>query len=291
MTGKQGALLLDSQLTNPALRTIDALERSARRHAIASDGGDLVVREWGAGPAVALLHGGFGSWLHWVRNIEALASVRRVLAVDLPGLGDSVSVPKPVTPERIGAVVADGLDRCLGAGQSVDLVGFSFGGLIAGQVAARLGARAGTLTLVGASGLGLQRQRYELVRRTPQMDDAALREAQAHNVRTLMLHDPACIDELALAVQAHNDDHARLASRRMSLGDSLRQILPCVQARLNGIWGEHDITAVPWIDERRALLESLHPELEFRVLPSAGHWVQYEASEAFNELLPQLLAR
>ena len=254
-------------------------------------GGELVVREWGEGPAVVLLHGGFGSWLHWVRNIAALASARRVLAVDLPGLGDSAAIPDPVTPEAIGTVVTDGLGQCLDGAPAVDLVGFSFGGLIAGQVAARLGARVRTLTLVGASGLGLRRQRYELMPRTPRMDDAALRAAQAHNVRTLMLHDPASLDELALAVQAHNDERARLKSRRMSLGDSLRQILPCVQARLNGVWGEQDITAVPWIEERRALLESLHPELDFRILRGAGHWVQYEASEAFNRLLPQLLAR
>jgi pimeloyl-ACP methyl ester carboxylesterase len=273
-----------------AVRIIDALARRARRHDVACGEGVLVLREWGDGPALVLLHGGFGSWLHWVRNIDALAASRRVIAVDLPGLGDSTCMPEPVTPEAIGARVAGAIDHCLAAEPGVDLVGFSFGGLVAGQVAACLGARARSLILVGASGLGLPRQRYELVRRTPQMDARALRAAQAQNVRTLMLHDPDSLDELALAVQAHNDARARLKSRRMSLGDSLRHVLPRVHARLSGIWGEYDITAVPWIDERRALLESLHPELEFRVLPDAGHWVQYEASDAFNRLLPRLLA-
>lgn len=274
-----------------AASTIDALERRARRHEIAQHGGVLVVREWGDGPAVALLHGGFGSWLHWVRNIEALAAARRVLAVDLPGLGDSSAMPDPVTPQALGAAVTAALEHCVDAREPVDLVGFSFGGLVAGQVAACLGPRARSLTLVGASGLGLPRQRYELVRRTPCMDAEALRAAQAQNVRTLMLHDPARLDELALAVQAHNDERARLKSRRMSLGDSLREVLPRVRARLNGIWGVHDITAVPWIAERKALLEALHPELEFNVLPDAGHWVQYEASESFNPLMLQLLMR
>ena len=37
-----------------------------------------------------LLHGGSGSWNHWVRNIDALlASGRQVIAPDLPGFGDS----------------------------------------------------------------------------------------------------------------------------------------------------------------------------------------------------------
>ena len=39
-----------------------------------------------------LLHGGSGSWTHWLRNIDALvASGRRVLVPDLPGFGDSAA--------------------------------------------------------------------------------------------------------------------------------------------------------------------------------------------------------
>lgn len=270
---------------------IQDLERCARRHDTPCGDGTLVWREWGAGPVVVLLHGGFGSWLHWVRNIEALAVGHRVLAVDLPGLGDSALAPEPVTPAVLGRVVRDGLVALLAKKEHCDLVGFSFGGMVSGQVAACLGDRVRSLTLVGASGLGLRRKRYELIRRTPDMDAAALRAAQAHNVRTLLIHDPAAVDALALAVQAHNDARARQKSRRMSLGDSLREVLPRVTARVCGIWGEHDVTAVPWLEERRALLLALHPETDFRVIPGAGHWVQYEASEAFNRTLMELLAR
>ncbi|MGT2492391.1 alpha/beta fold hydrolase [Cupriavidus basilensis] len=34
----------------------------------------VVWRRFGEGRPVILLHGGHGSWLHWVRNIEALAA-------------------------------------------------------------------------------------------------------------------------------------------------------------------------------------------------------------------------
>jgi len=41
-----------------------------------------------------LLHGGGGSWTHWVSNILPLVeSGRRVLAVDLPGMGQSDMPP------------------------------------------------------------------------------------------------------------------------------------------------------------------------------------------------------
>ena len=37
-----------------------------------------------------MLHGGAGSWTHWIRNIEAVAAAGRMACVpDLPGFGDS----------------------------------------------------------------------------------------------------------------------------------------------------------------------------------------------------------
>jgi pimeloyl-ACP methyl ester carboxylesterase len=273
------------------LELIDDLEGAARRHATPCHDGDLIWREWGAGPTVVLHHGGFGSWLHWIRNIAHLAASHRVLAVDTPGLGDSAQVPEPVTPETIARPIAEGLETLLAADEACDLVGFSFGGLVAGQVAVQLGARVRSLTLVGSSGLGLPRGRIDLVRRTPDMSAQELREAQKHNIRALMLHHPESVDELAMAIQAHNDLRARVKSRRLSLGESLREALPALQGQLNGIWGEHDVTGLPGLVAHRELLSSITPDMAFRVIPDAGHWVQYEAAQAFNETLESLLDR
>ena len=55
----------------------------------------MVWRTWGDGPALVLLHGGSGSWTHWVRNIAHFERDYRVIAGDLPGLGDS---PDPRAP-------------------------------------------------------------------------------------------------------------------------------------------------------------------------------------------------
>ncbi|TAK66484.1 MAG: alpha/beta fold hydrolase, partial [Betaproteobacteria bacterium] len=49
----------------------------------------MVWRRWGQGRPVVLLHGGAGSWLHWIKNIDALARSRAVWAPDIPGFGDS----------------------------------------------------------------------------------------------------------------------------------------------------------------------------------------------------------
>lgn len=272
------------------MKLIETLAGSARCHATPCGDGDLVWREWGEGAPVVLLHGGFGSWLHWTRNIQALAVHYRVLAVDMPGLGDSAMPAPPLSPQAMGNPIARGLEALLEPGQHCQLVGFSFGGLVSGQVAALLGERVDGLTLVGSSGLGLPRRRVDLVRRTPDMSQGEVRAAQAHNVRALLLHHGESVDEVALAIQAHNDARARVASRRMSLGDSLRQALPRLRGRLNGIWGEHDVTGSPGMHHQRELLASLHEGLDFRVIADAGHWVQYEAHEAFNDVLRQMLA-
>lgn len=277
-----------SVLEHPRVAPVVA---AARRRTTPCGGGELVWHEWGTGATVVLLHGGFGSWLHWVENVSHLATWRRVLAVDLPGLGDSALPDEPTTPSGIAVPIVEGLRQLCDDAWPIDLVGFSFGGLIAGQIAAMLGAAIGSLTLVGASGLGLRRRRFELVRRTPEMDPQALREALRFNVGALMLHDPDRIDELAVAIQGYNDARARIRSRRMSMGDSLWQSLPLLQGQLSGIWGEHDSTATPWVDLRRAALRSVHPQMSFEVISGAGHWVQYEAPDHFNQTLTGLLRR
>ena len=60
---------------------------------------------------------------------------------------------------------------------------------------------------------------------------------------------------------------------------TLSQCLPGFKGRLAGIWGEHDVTAGPYLAERRERLRQFQPGATFDVIPGAGHWVQYEAPE------------
>lgn len=61
--------------------------------------GRLVWYSWGQGRPLLLLHGGSGSWTHWIRNVETLAAAGyQVIAPDLPGSGDSALPPMATMP-------------------------------------------------------------------------------------------------------------------------------------------------------------------------------------------------
>src|SRR5205823_2404553 len=132
--------------------------------------GHLVWHSWGSGRPLVLLHGGYGSWTHWIRNVLPLSRQFRVLAPDLPGLGESATPPEPWTAKGLAAIVVGGIDRILPREGELRLAGFSFGGVIGGSVAALLGDRLRSFTVVGSNGLGLERSPTPLRRVPPDAD-------------------------------------------------------------------------------------------------------------------------
>jgi pimeloyl-ACP methyl ester carboxylesterase len=250
--------------------------------------GHMVWRIWGAGPVVVLLHGGYGSWTHWIRNVLPLARSFTVIAPDLPGLGESATPPEPHTAEGLAAILVDGIDRILPRQERLHLAGFSFGGVLGGHVAAGLGERLRAFTVVGSNGLGLVRQPTDLKRVPPGATRGEALAVHRHNLGALMIADPDKIDELAVYIQSENAPRGRVRSRRFSRADTLVRALPYVKVPLDGIWGGRDATSWPHLDERARTLRSFKPEARFEVIEGAGHWVQYEAADRFNMLLADI---
>jgi 2-hydroxy-6-oxonona-2,4-dienedioate hydrolase len=251
----------------------------------------MVWRVWGEGEPLVLFHGGFGSWTHWIRNIPVLSQHYRLIVASLPGLGESDDAPQPHTPEGIAAIAAEGIDRILAPGERFHLTGFSFGGLIGGHVAASFGGRCRSLTLVGPGGLGLKRSAIRKLASWRHIDDEAGRRAvHRENLAILMIADPTRIDDLAIHLQAENAARGRVNSPAIAMTDTLAQRLPHVRGRLAGIWGERDAAAMEDLPARARLLRGIQPRAPFVVIADAGHWVQYEAADAFNAVLLELLA-
>ena len=114
----------------PTVRTLDevaAIASAARCKRTPCGDGEMVWHVWGQGPSVVLLHGGSGSWTHWVRNLEALLrSGHRVLAPDMPGFGDSAAPPDGQDADVLPHWIEKGVEVLLGR-QTFDLGGASVG--------------------------------------------------------------------------------------------------------------------------------------------------------------------
>jgi pimeloyl-ACP methyl ester carboxylesterase len=269
---------------------VDAIARAARKVETPCGDGSMVWRVWGAGEPLVLFHGGSGSWTHWLRNIPELSRHYEVWVLDIPGLGSSAMPPKPWVPASIAEVVVAGLDTIFPAGQRLRLAGFSFGGHIAGLVAARLGTRARSLTLIGVAALGLRADpREPFAKQRTGMSAAEIAAVFRQNLAVLMFADPANIDALAIHLQAENIARARFRSRPFAATDSLARALADVKAPLKTIWGTRDIIARPSLETRLEILRRHHPELEVRTIEGAGHWVAYEAAGPFNAALLDLV--
>lgn len=261
-------------------------------------GSHTVWHVWGLAsqPAVVLLHGGSGSWTHWVRNIAPLqAAGWRVLVPDLPGFGDSDLPPGCTDVDALPSHLHAGLQQlqARGAcGDQVHLVGFSFGGMAAALWLAAHPQDAQQLVLVGAPGMGLtvpERIPLKGWRHLPTSEQQ--HEVHRHNLMALMLQQPQSLDALALALHAANVARDRMPRRRMSSTDIVAKTLPQLQVPVSAMYGEHDALYKGRLPALQAAMQRASAHWgQWHTVGGAGHWVQYEAPQLFNAALSAVLA-
>jgi pimeloyl-ACP methyl ester carboxylesterase len=245
------------------------------------------------GEPLVLLHGGAGSWLHWVRNVEALATRFRVLAVDAPAYGESAAVPDDITDEGYLRLFHAAVDEMAEGAPRIHLAGFSFGGYVAAELAVRLGPRTASLSMTGGAGYGApvgrpftldsQRRLARRLGRTP--TEAELRAMHRDNLAKLMIWDAAKIDDWAVGMQHRNVARTRFDSRRLSWADGTPELIARLSCPVLVLYGEHDAAAIPPIAERITRCRAARPDLESRIIPNCGHWAMYEAPGAVNRLM------
>lgn len=266
------------------------IDGSATRRETPCGDGVMVWRIFGAGPPLVLLHGGHGSWTHWIRNIGALAVHYTLYVADLPGFGESDTAPVPDNGESMADALCDGLDILLPPPARYDIAGFSFGGIVGGIVAAKQGARVGQFVIIGSSGLGLPSSGFTGLRKwSSDTPEDELLEIHRNNLAVIMVADPAKIDALALHLQQHNTLQARAKSSDIARSDALRRALPGIRARLICLAGERDVYVVRNLEARRKLFREAQPDVSFGAVPGAGHWAMYESPAAFDAMLLDLL--
>ena len=263
-------------------------ESRARRHVVQVGENEVVWRQFGQGEPLVLIHGGHGSWMHWARNIDALSQRFSLWLPNLPGYGDSSTPKYDDLPTLIDVTLAS-MDQLFGSEAAINLGGFSFGGLVAANLAARRPA-VNKLALLGPGGHGgPRRPRGKLRNWKLEPSETGITEAMRHNLWVHMLYADEQIDPLAVGIHTDSCIKTRYRSRGHSFKGDLSQSLDQYKGEVLFSWGEHDVTATPEI-----LVQTLvqtHPDRTHHIIAGAGHWVQYEAAENINQMLIEWFSR
>ncbi|MEO5794387.1 MAG: alpha/beta hydrolase [Rhodoferax sp.] len=268
------------------------LRSRATQHTTPCGDGHTVWHVWGPSvttgnqPPVLLLHGGSGSWTHWVRNIQNLVDTgRQVWVPDLPGFGDSALPTSGSDADALPTPLEAGLQQLIGD-TAVDVVGFSFGGMVGAFLAQSYPARAARLVLVGAPALGMVERNTVPLKAWRHLADPAARELRhRHNLTALMLFDPAGVDADTLAMHIANVVRDRIPGRRLSYTDVLSRALQQVRCPVWAIYGREDALYLGRLPDLAAALQAAPTFQSLQLVDAAGHWVQYERAEVFNAAL------
>ena len=240
-------------------------------------GVDLQILRGGAGPPLLLLHG-LAPVEPDAPVLELLAAHAEILAPTHPGFGHA---PRPDDFETVYDLVRlylDLLDHLSYA--KVTLMGLSFGGWLAAEIAATCPHRLDKLVLVGAVGIKLSD------RETPDILD--LFNTAPAVVERRRWHDPAkwapdydAMSDDALVAHARNRDALCLYAWDPYMHNPrLKRWLPRIAVPTLALWGASDGVVKPAYGRAYS---ALIPGARFEVIEAAGHHPEIEQSVAFAE--------
>lgn len=111
--------------------------------------------------------------------------------------------------------------------------------------------------------------------------------AAAHraNLAAIMIHQASRIDNDTVALQVLNVARDRMRSRKLVTTDACSIAVRALPCRFECIWGGEDVLCRGRWAEAHAACEASPHCARIALVPDAGHWVQYEQPEAFNQLL------
>jgi pimeloyl-ACP methyl ester carboxylesterase len=244
------------------------------------------VRIAGTGPPVVYLHAAGGP--AWDPFLDALAADRTVYAPDHPGTGETERGAIHRVPGLWDLVLFyDELLDALGL-ERAPLVGASFGGMVACEVAAH--RRRAVTALVLLDPIGLWR------------DDAPVAQYMtmtADELAAVLFHDPRSeAAQAAMALPADGDERAvALADLVWAMGATGKFVWPIpdkglarrlhrVTARTLIVWGEEDRLVSPLYAQEFA--ERL-ADARVEIVPAAGHVPQLERLDVVAPLVLDFL--
>ena len=250
---------------------------------LTASGIELEVVRRGSGRPILVLHG-FQTVDPEARFVGLLARHGAVIAPSGPGFGHS---PRPKDFDTVYDLVhlyLEVLDNL--PGEKATLVGFSFGGWLAAELAVACSHRIDKLVLVDPVGIKISD------RETPDILDVFNRSPD--EVRRASWHDPekfapdfnAMSDE-ALTVYARNREALCLyAWHPYMYNPQLPRWLGRIKVPTLLIWGESDRVVIP---EYGRAYSRLIPGSRFELIEAAGHHPEIEQPGMFVERVSRFL--
>jgi pimeloyl-ACP methyl ester carboxylesterase len=243
----------------------------------------LDVLRCGAGRPILLLHG-FQTIDPDARFLELLGQHGEIIAPSGPGFGHSARPKDFDTVYDLVHLYLEVLETL--PADKVTLVGFSFGGWLAAEVAVACRHRLDKLVLVDPLGIKISD------RETPDILDIFNRSPDL--VRRSSWHDPdrfaPNFDEMsdeALVVYARNREALCLyAWHPYMYNPQLPRWLGGISVPTLLLWGESDGVVTP---EYGRAYSRLIPGSQFEVIQRAGHHPEIEQPEAFVERVAAFL--
>ena len=158
---------------------------------------------------------------------------------------------------------------------------------MAAVCAARLGARVLKLSVMGPGGFGGVQPDLGMKKIPPESaGEAVMRDVLAHNLRAMMIADPAKVTGEAVDLHLANVRRTRYDGRHISLTDQLMaQSLKQMTCDVQIIWGAADALCIPDNQARIAECRAARPDVRIDNVAGAGHWVMYEAADEVNALM------
>lgn len=245
------------------------------------DGGRVHLLRAGSGEPVLFLHaaGGAGEWNDF---LQRLSEHYDVIAPDHPGFGKSDDFPELTAIDDLGYHYLDLLDAL--ELEMPHVVGASFGGWIAAELAVHSPHRIGTLTLLSAAGLRVPGHRVPDIFLMP---PARLVETLFHTPPPPPAPPP--VPDVEAILTAYRD---ATALARFSWVPYLHD--PKLERRLRRITSP-TLVAAP-ADDR--LIPAAHARLFaqriggslFHLIPDCGHAMYFEKPAEFATLVTEFLA-
>lgn len=234
---------------------------------------DIAYLEGGQGPTIFLIHGFAADKENWTRFARKFTDQYHVIALDLPGFGDSSRVdglsygPKPQAERLDKFRAALGIDK-------VHVVGNSMGGMIAGVFAHDYQAHVLSLTLIDSAGVASPDE-SELIQQLRKGYNPLLVDSLADMDRLLafIFVNPPYIPGAVKAKiyergRPYKEWNKKIFAEIAGAQRILEPMLPELRIPVQVIWGDKDrvidVSAV-------RVIKKLRPDAEVSILKDCGH--------------------